>query len=596
MTRCFKNLPRIAALDLAPGDSEGNKSSWLSGNLALRIRLSRVVLLGAVCCSEAAAHAGSVTNHPYQGVTKIVRTETSPRNLHINVMQIDLTAPGLRFAMTPGSGARETTALTTLNYMIAQQAQIGINACFYQPNSTDATRWIVGLAASAGNIYSSFEGPTPSASNPVNSLTLDQSYAILYYAPALNIDSNNNAQIVHYDSSFADKKHVLEPVTLYNAICGSAQTVTTGTVTIPTYTGNPATGLTPSSVYSNAHSWYNDTRSRTAVGLSADNHTLTLFTVDEAGGSAGMMIGEVANMLKNDYGVYNALSLDGGGSTTMTMQDPVTRANSIINTSSDNPAGRSVANSLLVFATNQPPTVAISSPTNGATVGTNFTIQAVAADDWAVTNVSFYDGSTLLGSGSTNPYNYPWTSASAGSHALTAVARDNVGLSTTSAVVNITVALPPSISCPADITMAATGPGGAVVVYPDPTVSGGVPPLTTNCVPASGATFPIGTTVVTCTVSDSSVPPQSTNCTFNVTVQPLVPTVTLTNFMAGSLDAQFTLSGTTDIAGNVVTEKTTSLAPADWVPYQTNPVPGGPFSFTIPQPADSAAFFRLRGQ
>jgi hypothetical protein len=357
-------------------------------NISSPIRLGQVVLVWAICCFEGGAHADSVTNLPYEGVTKIYRTETSPRVLHINVMQIDLTASGLHFAVTLGSGARETTASTTLNYMIAQQAQIGINACFYQPNSTDATRWVVGLAASTGNIYSSFEGPTPAASNPVGSLAKDQSYAIMYYAPALNIDSGNNAQIVHYNSSYSDKKHVLEPVTLYNAISGSAQTVSNGTVTIPNYTGNPATGLTDGNGYSEADSWYNRIRARTAIGLSADNHTLTLFTVDEAGGSVGMAIGEVATMLKNDYGVYNALSLDGGGSTTLTMQDPATRANSIINTPSDTSGGgaRSVANSLLVFATNQAPAASITSPTNGATVGTNFTIQAAATDDGAVTN------------------------------------------------------------------------------------------------------------------------------------------------------------------------------------------------------------------
>jgi len=37
--------------------------------------------------------------------------------------------------------------------------------------------------------------------------------------------------------------------------------------------------------------------------------------VDNAGGSRGMSVGEVADMLIHDYGVYNALNLDGGAST-----------------------------------------------------------------------------------------------------------------------------------------------------------------------------------------------------------------------------------------------------------------------------------------
>jgi len=48
--------------------------------------------------------------------------------------------------------------------------------------------------------------------------------------------------------------------------------------------------------------------------------------------------------------VWNALNLDGGGSTTMAWTDPATGSASVMNTSSDNPDGRSVATSLAVFA------------------------------------------------------------------------------------------------------------------------------------------------------------------------------------------------------------------------------------------------------
>ncbi len=89
----------------------------------------------------------------------------------------------------------------------------------------------------------------------------------------------------------------------------------------------------------------------------------------------------------------------------------------------------------------QPPTVAITSPANNATVNTNFTINATATDDGTIANVDFYDGSTLLGSDNTGPaYSYAWNSAPLGSHALKAVAWDNDGLASTSAVVNVKVA------------------------------------------------------------------------------------------------------------------------------------------------------------
>jgi exopolysaccharide biosynthesis protein len=66
--------------------------------------------------------------------------------------------------------------------------------------------------------------------------------------------------------------------------------------------------------------------------------------VDARGGSAGMSVGEVADVLIQDYGVYQALNLDGGGSTTLAIDG------AILNVSSDNPSGRKVGSSLAVFA------------------------------------------------------------------------------------------------------------------------------------------------------------------------------------------------------------------------------------------------------
>ena len=100
---------------------------------------------------------------------------------------------------------------------------------------------------------------------------------------------------------------------------------------------------------------------------------------------------------------------------------------------------------------NQPPTVAITSPTNGAsfTSPANVPITANASDpDGSVTNVPFFDGSTFLGETNNTPYTVTATLAT-GSHALTAVVTDNLGLSATSVVVTVTVSVanvPPSVT------------------------------------------------------------------------------------------------------------------------------------------------------
>ena len=106
---------------------------------------------------------------------------------------------------------------------------------------------------------------------------------------------------------------------------------------------------------------------------------------------------------------------------------------------------------------NLPPTVTLTSPTNGAsfTAPATFHIAATASDsDGSVTNVAFFDGTTLIGKTNNTPYTIT-TTFSAGSHALTAVASDNGGLSTTSAIVNISVSaanVPPTVAItnPAD--------------------------------------------------------------------------------------------------------------------------------------------------
>jgi hypothetical protein len=99
-----------------------------------------------------------------------------------------------------------------------------------------------------------------------------------------------------------------------------------------------------------------------------------------------------------------------------------------------------------VIVTSAPLTVAITSPVNGATVTSDFTINATATvTPGTITNVAFYDGPTLLGNDPTAPYSFAVTGASSGAHALTAVARDSSGNSVTSSVVNITVSNPPPV-------------------------------------------------------------------------------------------------------------------------------------------------------
>ena len=118
------------------------------------------------------------------------------------------------------------------------------------------------------------------------------------------------------------------------------------------------------------------------------------------------------------------------------------------------------ANGILLFNANNcyntapdttPPTVSLTAPANGAAVsGAAVTISATASDNGGVAGVQFkLDGVNLGAEDSVAPYSVTWntTLATPGTHTLTAVARDAVGNTATSAAVGVTVDnTPPLIS------------------------------------------------------------------------------------------------------------------------------------------------------
>ena len=288
--------------------------------------------------------AAETVTRPFVGVTLIHRTQTEPRPVSLHVVRIDLRAPGLSFLLTPPApeGYRETLRQTTLEFLNQEHAQIGINVHFFTPYpSRDPDADVIGIASSNGLIYSDFESPS-------------QSYALVANAPGLNLDPEHNASIIHWNPGDRHHQPLIEDVTLWNTVAGSAQVITNGVVTIPFYKDEEHSEgqLTPGgpSNYSNAKSWYEVAAARTLIGLSKDNRALFLFTVDNAASSKGLSVSEGAEILRRDYGVHNALNLDGGGSTTLVMKNPETHTGEMLNVSSDSSSGRRVASSLLVFA------------------------------------------------------------------------------------------------------------------------------------------------------------------------------------------------------------------------------------------------------
>jgi RHS repeat-associated protein len=117
--------------------------------------------------------------------------------------------------------------------------------------------------------------------------------------------------------------------------------------------------------------------------------------------------------------------------------------------------------------------VALTAPTNGATVNAPVTLSATASatQGYTVSKVEFFDGSTLIGTDTISPYSISWNNAPGGSHTLTAKATatksGNPNQTATSTTRTITVNAAPTMTfsgptngatlgAPADVSLSAT--------------------------------------------------------------------------------------------------------------------------------------------
>jgi predicted extracellular nuclease len=109
-----------------------------------------------------------------------------------------------------------------------------------------------------------------------------------------------------------------------------------------------------------------------------------------------------------------------------------------------------------------------------------------------------------------------------GSTGVTCSATDLAG-NTTAVSFSITVqdTTAPAIVVPADITGVATSPAGKIVSFSTSATDLVTAAPLVSCSPASGATFPVGSTTVACTAADLAG--NTTSASFTVTITPVVP-------------------------------------------------------------------------
>ena len=111
---------------------------------------------------------------------------------------------------------------------------------------------------------------------------------------------------------------------------------------------------------------------------------------------------------------------------------------------------------------------------------------------------------------------------------------------------------PPTITCPAAPAPVTSPTGQGVTVLYGTAIA--TPSNTTvSCAPASGSTFPVGTTAIICTATDATQ--RTASCTFNVVVQ-RSPRIGLTNFVAFGDSITWGENGQPDVSCGVTTTST----------------------------------------
>lgn len=151
-----------------------------------------------------------------------------------------------------------------------------------------------------------------------------------------------------------------------------------------------------------------------------------------------------------------------------------------------------------------------------------------------------------------------------GTTTVTCTATNFTGVDTKSFNVRVNNGAAPTVIIPANITAEATSPAGAVVTF----TASGTNDSTVVCTPASGSTFALGQTTVTCTATNAG---GSDSASFTITV---VDTTAPTLILPADITAE-----ATSAAGAAVTyvARASDLADAD-VAVQCTPASGATFA------------------
>lgn len=252
---------------------------WGSVGLAL------VGALGVVVVLARRPPRTDLTEKLFQGVTYHRQVRSTPRPLMIHIVEVDLSAPGLHFVVTPGdkTSQMDVFAATTAEFLEKSHTQLAINGSFFTPfYTTDFT----------------YDNYYPHSGDPVDVSGLAVSNGVVY-----SLDEASRSKLCLSATNAALITSGACPLDTTQALAGSRILAKNG-VTAP---ASASDELNP----------------RTAVAVNASMKKMWLMVVDgrQIGYSEGVKLDELADIAL-EFGAQDVLNLDGGGSSALVIADP----------------------------------------------------------------------------------------------------------------------------------------------------------------------------------------------------------------------------------------------------------------------------------
>lgn len=238
------------------------------------------------------------------------RRYDAPRPQRVWIARVDLSAPSVRFAVTEpadftGAEAKfETRCATTLDFARQRGVQLAFNASAFSPfrPKTGDPMSVAGLAATNGRVYS-------------------------------DADASNGAMYISRTGRLALKGPARDRDDVWHVVPGFRMLLDDGRIAV-----------TEKEYNSN----FGNINPRTAVGTDRDGETLWIVVADgrQPETATGMTLVEMACLFES-LGAWDALNLDGGGSTTL-VAETVGGGHRVLNT----PVGQRAPGSLRQVANN----------------------------------------------------------------------------------------------------------------------------------------------------------------------------------------------------------------------------------------------------